>query len=124
MHTALQLPALISRSAMRHDTENGVSLMDVLRMMKFMFAVPQGSNHFSALSSNWHGMALKPEHQTMRNLQRTLETVNEFLKLSSILQLDFFRMVPSTEDLIRANDIFCKDCKVIIGKFVIFGLYK
>lgn len=24
-------------------------------MMKFMFAVPQGSNRFSALSSKWYG---------------------------------------------------------------------
>lgn len=56
MHTALQLPALISCSAKRHGMENGVSLMGGLPMMKSMFAVPQGSNHFSAPSLKWFGM--------------------------------------------------------------------
>ena len=35
--------------------ENGVSLMGGTRMMKSMFAVPQGSNRFSALSLKRHG---------------------------------------------------------------------
>lgn len=55
MRTALQLPALISCSAKRHGMENGVSLMGGMRMMKSMFAVPQGSNRFSALSLKWYG---------------------------------------------------------------------
>lgn len=40
---------------MRHGMENGVSLMGGMRMMKSMFAVPQGANHFSTLSSKQHG---------------------------------------------------------------------
>lgn len=40
--STLQLPTLISRSAMQHGMENGVSLMGGLRMMRSMFAVPEG----------------------------------------------------------------------------------
>lgn len=68
MRTALQLPALISCSAMRHGMENGVSLMGGMRMMKSMFAVPQGSNHFFSTAIKMAQQGGKPEYQTVRDL--------------------------------------------------------
>ncbi len=68
MHAALQLPALISCSARRHGTENGVSLMGGLPRAEIHACC---SSRHSALSSKGNGTV---KNQSTKRL--TLTEVN------------------------------------------------